>query len=64
MGLPEADRQAALDNLNAAFADARAKGVELDVPEPMVVDRAVSIDQSKAVEVTQPQPTHTQEVER
>jgi hypothetical protein len=64
LGLPEADRQAMRDNLNAAISDARDKGVEIDVPEPMVVERGVSTEPSKAVEIAQKQTSPVQEVER
>jgi hypothetical protein len=63
-GLPPEERQTLRDNLNAAFAGARAQGVELDIPEPMVVDRGDAPDPGKSVEVAQAQPAQTQEVER
>lgn len=63
-GLPPEERQALRDNLNAAFAGARAQGVELDIPEPMVFDRGDAPDPGKSVEVAQAQPAQTQEVER
>jgi len=62
--VPEADRQAARDELNAVFADARAKGVELEIPEPLVVDRAMSAEPSQRAEINHIQPTQAQEVDR
>jgi hypothetical protein len=64
LGLPEAERAVLRDNLNAAISDARGKGVELEVPEPMVVDRTAPVEQEKGIEVSQSHATPGQEIDR